>query len=41
MLGPNTNIVVRSRDPQKLAQAKSAVEDMLRKVKAQLATPTR
>jgi molybdenum cofactor synthesis domain-containing protein len=40
-LGPNTNIVVRSRDPQKLARAKSAVEDMLRKVKAQLATPSR
>ena len=26
---PNTNIVVRSRDPQKLAAAKAAVEDML------------
>jgi molybdenum cofactor synthesis domain-containing protein len=36
-LGPNTNIVVRSRDPQKLARAKGAVEDMLKKVKAQLA----
>jgi molybdenum cofactor synthesis domain-containing protein len=35
-LGPNTNIVVRSRDPQKLAQAKVAVEGMLKKVKAQL-----
>jgi len=40
-LGPNTNMVVRSRDPQKLAQAKSAVEDMLRKVKAQLAPASR
>ena len=37
-LGPNTNIVVRSRDPRKLAQAKIAVEEMLKKVKAQLAS---
>jgi molybdenum cofactor synthesis domain-containing protein len=29
---PNTNIVVRSRDPQKLAAAKAAVEAMLAKV---------
>jgi molybdopterin-biosynthesis enzyme MoeA-like protein len=29
---PNTNIVVRSRDPQKLAAAKSAVEAMLARV---------
>jgi len=36
-LGPNTNIVVRSRDPQKLAQAKIAVEEMLKVVKAKLA----
>jgi molybdenum cofactor synthesis domain-containing protein len=35
-LGPNTNIVVRSRDAQKLAQVKGAVEEMLKKVKAQL-----
>jgi len=35
-LGPNTNIVVRSRDPQKLAQAKAAVEAMLKTVRAQL-----
>jgi molybdenum cofactor synthesis domain-containing protein len=35
-LGPNTNIVVRSRDPRKLALVKGAVEDMLKKVKAQL-----
>ena len=36
-IGPNTNIVVRSRDAGKLAQAKAAVEGMLTKVKAQLA----
>jgi molybdenum cofactor synthesis domain-containing protein len=36
-LGPNTNIVVRSRDADKLAAAKVAVEGMLAKVKAQLA----
>jgi molybdenum cofactor synthesis domain-containing protein len=36
-LGPNTNIVVRSRDAEKLAAVKAAVEDMLTKVKAQLA----
>jgi molybdenum cofactor synthesis domain-containing protein len=35
-LGPNTNIVVRSRDADKLAAAKVAVEAMLRTVKAQL-----
>ena len=35
-LGPNTNVVVRGRDAQKLAAAKSAVEDMLRAVKARL-----
>jgi molybdenum cofactor synthesis domain-containing protein len=40
-LGPNTNIVVRSRDPQKLQAAKSAVEDMLKKVKAQLVAAAR
>jgi molybdenum cofactor synthesis domain-containing protein len=34
--GPNTNIVVRSRDADKLAAAKAAVEAMLAKVKAQL-----
>jgi len=33
---PNTNIVVRSRDAQKLAAAKAAVEDMLARVKAGL-----
>ena len=36
-LGPNTNIVVRARDAEKLAAAKAAVETMLVKVKAQLA----
>lgn len=34
--GPNTNIVIRSRDPDKLAVAKAAVEEMLRSVKAKL-----
>ena len=33
----NTNVVVRSRDPQKLAAAKAAVEAMLERVKAELA----
>jgi len=35
--GPNTNVVMRSRDPQKLAAAKAAVEAMLEVVKAELA----
>jgi molybdopterin-biosynthesis enzyme MoeA-like protein len=34
--GPNTNVVVRSRDADKLAAAKAAVEQMLRDVKAKL-----
>jgi molybdenum cofactor synthesis domain-containing protein len=34
--GPNTNIVVRARDPQKLAAAKAAVEQMLVRVKSQM-----
>jgi molybdenum cofactor synthesis domain-containing protein len=34
--GPNTNVVVRSRDPQKLASAKAAVEAMLKQVRATL-----
>ena len=34
--GPNTNIVVRSRDPEKLAAAKAAVEEMLAGVRAGL-----
>ena len=36
-LGGNTNVVVRARDPQKLAAAKRAVEEMLARVKAELA----
>ena len=27
--GPNTNVVLRARDAQKLAQAKRAIEEML------------
>jgi molybdenum cofactor synthesis domain-containing protein len=34
--GPNTNVVVRSRDPEKLAAAKAAVEEMLKQVRATL-----
>ncbi len=34
--GPNTNVVVRSRDPHALAAAKTAVENMLVSVKAKL-----
>jgi len=33
----NTNVVIRSRDPQKLATAKRAVEAMLMRVKVELA----
>lgn len=33
----NTNVVVRSRDPQKLAAAKAEVEAMLRRIKSDLA----
>jgi molybdenum cofactor synthesis domain-containing protein len=35
--GPNTNVVIRARDPDKLAAAKSAVEAMLTRVRAQVA----
>jgi molybdopterin-biosynthesis enzyme MoeA-like protein len=35
-LGPNTNIVVRSRDPERLKAAKQAVEAMLVEVRARL-----
>jgi molybdenum cofactor synthesis domain-containing protein len=35
--GPNTNIVVRGRDPARLAAAKAAVEDMLGRVRARMA----
>jgi hypothetical protein len=31
--GANTNVVLRARDPQKLALAKHAVEDMLEPVR--------
>jgi molybdenum cofactor synthesis domain-containing protein len=34
--GPNTNIVIRSRDLEKIATARRAVEDMLAAVRAQL-----
>ena len=34
--GPNTNVVLRSRDADKLAAAKRAVEEMLTRVKAAL-----
>jgi molybdenum cofactor synthesis domain-containing protein len=36
-LGPNTNIVVRARDPEKLKTVKAAVEEMLMSVHKQLA----
>jgi molybdenum cofactor synthesis domain-containing protein len=36
-LGPNTNIVVRARDPQRLKQVAAAVELMLAAVRKQLA----
>jgi molybdopterin-biosynthesis enzyme MoeA-like protein len=39
--GPNTNIVVRSRDAEQLAAAKQAVEQMLVRVKAALADAAR
>jgi molybdenum cofactor synthesis domain-containing protein len=32
--GPNTNIVIRARDPQRLAAAKTAIDTMLKQVKA-------
>ena len=35
--GPNTNIVVRARDPARLAAAKAAIEDILDKVRARIA----
>jgi molybdenum cofactor synthesis domain-containing protein len=38
--GGNTNVVVRSRDPQKLAAAMTAVEAMLERVKAKLSAGT-
>jgi molybdenum cofactor synthesis domain-containing protein len=35
--GPNTNVVIRARDPEDLAKARHAVEDMLKRVKTKLA----
>jgi len=35
--GGNPNVVVRSRDPQKIATAMSAIESMLTRVRAELA----
>jgi molybdopterin-biosynthesis enzyme MoeA-like protein len=32
--GPNTNVVLRARDPDKLAMATRAVEEMLKRVRA-------
>lgn len=34
--GPNTHVVIRARDPDRLAAAKTAVEEMLRVVRARL-----
>ena len=34
--GPNTNVVLRARDPAKLAAAKTAVEEMVKRVRAAL-----
>jgi molybdopterin-biosynthesis enzyme MoeA-like protein len=40
-LGPNTNIVVRARDPEKLKAVKEAVEEMLVTVHKQTAIAAR
>ena len=40
-MGPNTNIVVRARDPEMLKQVKEAVEDMLVTVRKQVAQAAR
>jgi molybdenum cofactor synthesis domain-containing protein len=40
-IGPNTNIVVRARDPEKLRAVKAAVEDMLVTVHKQLTDAAR
>ena len=37
--GPNTNVVLRGRDPEQLAAAKAAVEQMLAAVRAKLSLP--
>ena len=40
-IGGNTHVVVRSRDAQKLAAAKDAIETMLKRVRAELAAGKR
>ncbi len=40
-MGPNTNIVVRSRDPDMLKQVKESVEDMLATVRKHVAAAAR
>jgi molybdopterin-biosynthesis enzyme MoeA-like protein len=37
--GPNTNVVVRSRDPRELTAAKAAIEAMLERVRTAIAAP--
>ena len=37
--GPNTNVVLRVRDAQKLAQAKREVEEMLERVRRAQSSP--
>jgi len=37
--GPNTNVVIRARNPDRLAAAKAAVEEMLARVRAALQLP--
>ena len=38
-LGPNTNVVIRARDPSQLGAAKTAVESMLVRIRGELARP--
>jgi molybdenum cofactor synthesis domain-containing protein len=40
-MGPNTNIVMRSRDAAKISQVKAQIEAMLAKVKSKMATAPR
>lgn len=40
-MGPNTNIVVRARDPERLAAVRGQVEAMLRTIKSQLSSTAR
>ena len=37
--GPNTNVVLRGRDPEQIAAAKAAVEQMLAAARAKLSVP--